>query len=507
MYSPDFDYRNYLETKSHFDQIEMALDADMKEMIASNELLAEKHLLATGGLHDQISVLNKSILSGFDQLSFNVSELSSAVTDLSAICEFGFAETVSELQTVNAILSTIADSLAHIAEISQSQEQYQALEYYSFALKATQRKMYKEAFIYTDWAISGRADLSGYPFDYRFHELRGKLYMGFFPDFDLANVDLRSARDAFVEASRHASHEDKVACSRVLALAAWCSYCIGDFDSARSTYQTALSYHPDAAGIRFEYARLLIHQKDMMRAKEEFQTALRLDPDYVIRAGVDPLLLQKKEVVSKWVEELRIQKFKKIYQEIEKSAGLDKNRCLAMHKEFLISEFTEATERLKEIEGFTRRSEAGLLDLAKIEKNVNTLNKEIYELLQVAIEKARNKIDEKIIETSLKEKELIDSISPSSNSDLTGIVFAVSFFGVFLVAAFTGSDEITMLHLLLSPFGAAIWGVIIGFVSRPIWAGIATMQKSKIREDRKIIKNNLISRKLGLSFPQQLGFS
>lgn len=282
----------------------------MKELIASNETLAERQLHVSKETAENLLNINDRISQGFEILSFNMMQIANSIDNLTSVCEIGLAAIVSELRSANSNLDQIKELLETIAKISASQNQYQAIEYYSNALTGVSRRMYRRALDDLECAISGYQGFRGYPYDHRFYKLRGKILLGLFEKTDSELVDIALARQSFLDASVHIDQEDVAECAQMLALAAWCSYCIGEFETAEAQYKFAVDKYDRHPGILIEYSRLLLQKGNKRRAREQFTRAMQLDP-LQIRLCFDPVFIQEDEVKG-WIRFIAEEKKRKI---------------------------------------------------------------------------------------------------------------------------------------------------------------------------------------------------
>jgi len=280
----DFDYRAYLEQKSHFDRIEFAVDSGIKQLICSDEALAASGIEA-------IRSLDQSINDGFETLAIPLKSIQSSVEDLTHICDQAFAE-------IQLSLGNIESSINKLVDIAQTPDQTWALEQYSIAANAFRKNLIEEAFDYINRAISGYGHQPGFRLDPRFYKLRGIMYMGNYHNHSSRFVNLPLAINDFLLAAKYTGSDNSNACGGAYSLAGWAAYCNGNIDDAERYYQLALSHDAKDARSRFELAKVLFHASKTEQARAQFDDALRRDWKYGLRAGADPDFLKHRQIVA-----------------------------------------------------------------------------------------------------------------------------------------------------------------------------------------------------------------
>jgi len=399
IYRPDFSYSKYIETRSHFDSVSIAIDHDFRRLIASNEDLAEQQIRVSSTIVDEISALHESTAAGIDILSFDLRDISKSVEDLNSLCEMAFAETISELQSMNKNLKRIQSLMEQLALISASRNQYQALEDYSYALKSVSRQMYRRALNDLDCAISGYNNFRGYPYDYRFYSLKGKIHLGQFENVESELIDLALARQAFLEAAVHADQEDPGACAAALALAAWCSYCTGDFDDAAVNYKKALQKDNNNGKIFLEYSRLLIQNNKYKTAKSYFIQAMRLNP-FQQSILLDPIFANSK-YVKHWTQELIDEQKNKLLQLAEYFKRIFETEILDLCQKYCPTS-VPSIQTFSSFSDTSQIKEGQLPSLYRMHETYKHAKNELQHLVEPMLNTIRNE-NNKLISFYLKE--------------------------------------------------------------------------------------------------------
>jgi hypothetical protein len=161
-FSKDFDYRSYLETKSHFDRVQMSGDSGIRRILASDAELARSQIDSINGVGPKIDEIGLKIETGFEEVSVSIDAVKESIDDLRSICEYGFGE-------ITLGLNNIDRSLSQLIEIARTPDQTWALEQFSIAQTAFQRNLFAEALDYLNRAIDGHGTNAGYTLEHRFH--------------------------------------------------------------------------------------------------------------------------------------------------------------------------------------------------------------------------------------------------------------------------------------------------------------------------------------------------
>lgn len=240
-----YNYLAYLEKKSHFDRVEIAVDSGIKRLVASNEALASAQLQA-------ISELSSEIRDGVEAVCVSLDAIGRSIDDLKSVCEHGFSQ-------IDLRLNNIDQSLEQLITIAQTPDQTWALEQYSIATDAFRKNLVEEALDYVNRAISGYGGQSGYRLDHRFYMLRGLIKLGSYKNYSPDIVDLEAATDDFLLAAKYSEHDNPKDYARSYGLAGWASYCRGRTKDAEGYLRRSIEANPEDDQSRFELSKVLFH--------------------------------------------------------------------------------------------------------------------------------------------------------------------------------------------------------------------------------------------------------
>ena len=147
-------------------QLRDEVSSSNRQIIATYEELQREHIAAVGSLNDAVS-------SGFEQLSFDMQAISSGISELTSVFEWGFSELIAGVGRMN-------DLLSELVQIAKTPAQTWAYEQFEIARDAFRQGLYEEALEYLNRSIEGYVGNTGYKLEYRFHFLLGTIRMGSF---------------------------------------------------------------------------------------------------------------------------------------------------------------------------------------------------------------------------------------------------------------------------------------------------------------------------------------
>ncbi len=126
---------------------------------------------------------------GFDRLSYGLEEISAGISELNTTFHWGFSQVIAVLVTMN-------DALSELIKIAKTPVQTVAFNHFEIARDAYRQGLYKECIEELDKAIAGDHTSSGYKLEWRFHQMKGSLQLGF-AEGDLSLMDLPGQSNLF----------------------------------------------------------------------------------------------------------------------------------------------------------------------------------------------------------------------------------------------------------------------------------------------------------------------
>ena len=316
-------YRDYLQAKSFERSLRGEISSAAKSVIASNEELQRENISVLKSLSSSVSL-------GFDQISFELGEISAGLGELNATFQWGFSELLT-------LTGGVYDSLHELIKIARTPAQTWAYEQFEIAWDAFRKNLYDEALEYLDRAINGYGGQTGYKIEYRFHFLLGTIRLGSLKNFTEI-VNLAEAERAFLNAARYARQDAPQEAALALLAAGWAAYCQGEFPEAQQRTEEAIALHPALAEAHFQLAKIQMHLNQPEQALTPLRKAIALDRGYMIKAASDDDFKQHEAQIFSLFDALRQEsktKVEKALADLEREASTLRERHA---KEFPLAE-------------------------------------------------------------------------------------------------------------------------------------------------------------------------
>lgn len=337
-------YGQYLQAQALVDDLKGALARERKRVSLAVQSGTREIVASQDGLHDQGVHLETAVRHGFDQLSWDIQEVSGAVDNLNATFEWGF----------NAILchtGRMADALEALLAAVKTPTKTRAYEHFDDARTAFSRGHHRDALELIDKAIAGDHTSSGYKLEWRFHLLKGSILVGTVAHPEL--LDLKAAEQVYRTAAEYAETDDPRGASLALLGASWACYCQSQLDEALTLARRALRFYPSFGEALFQSAKILMAMAQPDDAILLLASALEEDPQYLLKASGDGDFQTQSASLEVWLRAHRNRKeheLRALYSQVSED-GRFWLRCLAMRLD------------PEGVEGTLLRPNPGLFDL------------------------------------------------------------------------------------------------------------------------------------------------
>jgi len=284
-------YSDYLLAKSFVSDVKSAtcdagrkvlmdISRQTREIIASNESLRREHLELLNAETDRtVGALN----DGFERISYSMgagfNNLSDGIPELNATFHWGFG-------TILASIGHMNDTLSELVKIAKTPVQTLAFNHFEIARDAFRQGLYRESFEELDKAILGDHTSSGYKLEWRFHQMKGTLQLGF-ADCDMSLYDLAKAEDSFLTAARYGKTDYPHDAGRAFLSAGWAAYCQGKMKEALAYTEQARVLHPEMGEVFFQASKVHMALGNVDRALLLLAKAIDLSRFYALKAAGD----------------------------------------------------------------------------------------------------------------------------------------------------------------------------------------------------------------------------
>jgi tetratricopeptide (TPR) repeat protein len=308
-WSEDFDYRSYVERKSHFDEVSLAVDQSAMDVVGSVDRLSSKIGIAarvvSGGLDkidgtiergmdklddrlgdidgtlkgidSRLDNIDNTLTDGFTTLSFDLGNIDASIHDLSSVCELGFSKVAAHTARSNELLEDLVGLI-------KSQDQTWAREQYDLARDCIGRELWEDALGYADKAIHGNERNSGLHIEPVFHFLKGDILLNY-PEVGEGLTFVERALESYLAGAKYCANQNHSLKALCLLQASWCYYCLGNRDEAieAAKASTKLDTNPLAL---FHLAKYTAYQTNGCLSKPLVQAVLG-DDTFFVRASND----------------------------------------------------------------------------------------------------------------------------------------------------------------------------------------------------------------------------
>jgi len=375
-------YKDYLTGKSFVadmtsathsvrKSVTMALSRQTREVIASNETLARDQIRSmevsvdriAGAMGEGFQNLTGAMNAGFEQLSYGMEEISAGISELNATFHWGFGEMIAALGHMN-------DALSELIKIAKTPVQTVAFNHFEIARDAFRQSLYLECLEELDKAISGDHTSTGYKMEWRFHQMKGTLQLGF-AGGDLTLLDLSGAEQSFLLAARYARSDYPGDAARAFLSAGWAAYCQGKMPDALAHTEQAIGLHPRMGEAFFQAAKVRMAMGEVDKALSVLGKAIDLDRFYALKAAGDGDFQPHDDMLRVFLEALRKEKYRQSVPKVKEALGK-----LGLWRDY--SPEAWSSPAMKRIHDFLEKGEnLSLMDMLGV---VQGLDKEIAKI-------------------------------------------------------------------------------------------------------------------------------
>ncbi len=302
-------------TRNAAKKVSMDISRQTRDIIASNESLQREHLellnastdRTVGALNDGFERISYSMDAGFDRLSDGISELN-------ATFHWGFGAVLASLGHMN-------DTLSELVKIAKTPVQTVAFEHFEIARDAFRKRLYRESLEELDKAIFGDHTSAGYKLEWRFHQMKGTLQLGF-ADCDMSLYDLAKAEESFLTAARYGETDYPHEAGRAFLSAGWAAYCQGKMKQALAHTEQAMALHPEIGEVFFQASKVQMALGDVASALPMLAKAIDIDRFYALKAAGDGDFQQHDAQLRSFLDALRKEKYRQCVPKVK--AALDR---------------------------------------------------------------------------------------------------------------------------------------------------------------------------------------
>jgi formylglycine-generating enzyme required for sulfatase activity len=297
-------------TRNAAKKVSMDISRQTRDIIASNESLQREHLellnastdRTVSALNDGFERISYNMDAGFDRMSSGLDQISSSISELNATFHWGFGAVLASIGHMN-------DTLSELVKIAKTPVQTVAFNHFEIARDAFRKRLYRESLEELDKAIFGDHTSAGYKLEWRFHQMKGTLQLGF-ADCDMSLYDLAKAEESFLTAARYGETDYPHDAGRSFLSAGWAAYCQGKMKQALAHTEQAMALHPDIGEVFFQASKVHMALGDVASALPMLAKAIDIDRFYALKAAGDGDFQQHDAQLRSFLEALRKEKYK-----------------------------------------------------------------------------------------------------------------------------------------------------------------------------------------------------
>jgi formylglycine-generating enzyme required for sulfatase activity len=306
-------------TRDAGQRLSMDISRQTRDVIASNEALAADNIRATEIAAGQISdamnegfgELSSTMQKGFSRLSYDMQEISSGISELNATFHWGFGQMIASMGRMN-------DSLAELIQIAKTPAQTAAYEQYEIARDALRRKLFADCIEAIDKSIHGDQASSGYKLEWRFHQLKGTVQLGFV-GCDPSLINLADAEQSFQAAARYAEIDFPEHAAKAFLSAGWAAYCQGKMKDGLALTEKALAINPNLGEALFQAAKVRMALGEVDSALPILGKAIDIDRFYSLKAAGDRDFQRHDDKLCGFLDAMRKEKYRQTVPKVREA--------------------------------------------------------------------------------------------------------------------------------------------------------------------------------------------
>jgi tetratricopeptide (TPR) repeat protein len=273
-------YYEFLQSRERERSIRFQIDESARHIVANANQLADRHLQVVG---TAIGTGVTTLSLGLNEVREEVSRITPALAQVEdAVIQSGDRVTAAVywgFSQVIGLLGRIADGIDEILATLRRPAFTAAYEQFQIAREAFDRAWMPEALEAVERAIQGAAGYPGYPIEFRFHILRGKITLGGLGNSDPKVVSPKTAEEAFLLGGRYAGSEFPLDAADALIWAGRAAFIQGKIKEALEHTIGGLKCEPLHAQGQYQAARLYELEGDRGKAESSLAIAVSLNPD------------------------------------------------------------------------------------------------------------------------------------------------------------------------------------------------------------------------------------
>lgn len=332
-------YQEYLATKSFARPTTTALAASSYRIaVEVSRKTLDVIASSEGMVRDGIHLDEETASRDFVRLFYHFEDSPFGSDELDAKFHWAFCQIMTRIGRMN-------DGLSDLQKKSKTAAEFAAYEQYEIARYAFQREFYAEAMESLNRALSGDQTSPGFKLEWRFHQMKGILQLGFV-GAETTLMDIPSAEKSFLLATRYAKAEFPHEAAYASLCAGWAAYCQGRPNDALEMALAAAKLNPDLGEAYLLAAKMHAAMDDIDDAFPLLNKAVSLNGFFVFKAAADGNFMKYDDRLRLYFEGLRHDKYQFALSEVrnaiskiehmsEHLTDIRRNKAMSMLRRFL----------------------------------------------------------------------------------------------------------------------------------------------------------------------------
>lgn len=379
MYTPgtNLSYADYLQAKTFIKDIttsnlnagkhiSMEISHQTREIIASNEALARENISVMEASNTRLaSTVSDGLSELSDTISYGLQDISSGISELNGKFHWGFSQMIAGMGRMN-------DSLEELIKIAKTPAQTAAYEQFEIARDAFRKELYVECMEALNKAISGDHTSTGYKLEWRFHQMKGTLLLGFVGG-DMTLINLAGAEDSFLLAARYAKADFPQHAGHAFLSAGWAAYCQNKLKDSLNHTEQAIAIHPSLGEAFFQASKIYMALDQIDTALPILGKAIDFDRFFALKAASDGDFRKYDKHLREFLESFRKEMYTQSVPKVK--TALEKTQFCRNH--FPEIENHAGVQRIKAF--LSEGDHWPMMDMLAVAQETESIIKEIFE--------------------------------------------------------------------------------------------------------------------------------
>ena len=363
-----------------------------------------------GAIHERVrsvitgaSDISDETGQGLGMLEGELEAVAGDIPQLKAGFQWGFGQVIIRMGGMN-------DSRDVLIRAAGTPAKRAAYEQFEIAHDAFRRTSYGECLEALDKAIGGDHAVPGHEMEWRFHQMKGVVRLGFYT-CEEGLLDPARAQAAFLAAARYAEAGNPEDAAKAFLAAGWSAFVEGKFQEALKHTDQAVALDAGLTEALFQAAKFRMAFNAPQEALPLLRRAVEQEPAYLVKAAADGDFQRYGDDVVAFFEAMRKEQFNLLAPKVRQALAEAEKRAKTVRE---VEECREMLDRWRDLFHGSR----GLLDLMNFARG-ERLQKEVEKVEKAyergtarmrkawRVEKSRSLV-ERLMEETFREEGIVE---------------------------------------------------------------------------------------------------